>query len=314
MARFLVSGGGGFIGCNLVRALLARREEVRVLDDFSTGRRSNLEGLSGALTVFEGSILDMDLLSEAMDGVDYCLHQAALPSVPRSIAKPIETQRVNVEGSLCVFLAARNAGVRRLVYASSSSVYGNAKIQPLHESLPRAPMSPYGAGKASVELYAEAFAQVYGMELVGLRYFNVFGPWQNPKSAYAAVIPAFIQRLEAGKPPLVHGDGRQSRDFTYVANVVAANLLACEAKGPLGGIYNIAGGRSYSLLDVLAALRELIGGAAEPVFWEARPGDIRDSLADISRACEALGYKPSVDLHAGLRETVAHFRDKELAA
>lgn len=308
MACYLVTGGGGFIGTNLARALVARGDEVRVLDDFSTGRRGNLQDLSPSVQVFEGSICDPDLLERAMAGADYCLHQAAVPSVPRSIDDPIRTNMVNVEGTLRVFLAARDAGVRRVVYASSSSVYGDGVPLPVSEEAVPRPISPYGVSKRAVELYASVFQRIYGLDLVGLRYFNVFGPHQDPASQYAAVVPLFITRMLRGERPLIHGDGRQSRDFSYVSNVVEANLKACEPEVPIAGVYNVACGATTTLCELVAALNECMGLRIEPEFDAPRAGDIRVSRADVSRARDAFGYVPTVDVREGLALTVDWYR------
>ncbi|MBP8130433.1 MAG: SDR family oxidoreductase [Candidatus Hydrogenedentes bacterium] len=311
MARYLVTGGAGFIGSNLVRALLARGEQVRVLDDFATGRRVNIAEVTDRVDVVEGSICDADAVRRAMSGVDYCLHLAAIPSVPRSVADPLRSNRVNVEGTLQVFLAARDAEVKRVVYASSSSVYGNAPPGPLAEGLPRAPVSPYGVSKAAAEMYAETFSRLYGVDLVGLRYFNVFGPRQDPNSPYAAVIPIFIRALRGGRRPPVHGDGGQSRDFTFVDNVVEANLLACACPGRIAGVYNVACGDSTPVLGLADMLNAILGTRIEPEYLPARPGDIRDSRADISRARQAFGYVPRVSLREGLERTAVWYERTE---
>jgi len=303
MAEFLITGGAGFIGSHLAAALLHQHRTVRVFDNFSTGNRSKLKKIASEIEVVEGDILDRDALAAAMAGCDYCLHQAALPSVPRSVNDPWASNRANVEGSINVFLAARDAGVKRVIYASSSSVYGNADTMPLVETLPRRPLSPYAVSKAAVELYAASFQSLYGIELVGLRYFNVFGPQQDPDSPYAAVIPKFIRRVLAGEPPEIYGDGTQARDFTYVDNVVSANLKACAAPGPLGGVYNAACGNSISLLELCEMLGTTLGRALEPVFLPARAGDIRRSWADIGAARDVFGYEPVVDFAEGLRHT-----------
>jgi nucleoside-diphosphate-sugar epimerase len=307
MTRYLVTGGGGFIGSNLVHALLERGQRVRVLDDFSTGRRENLADVASDVELIEGSIADTELLPRVFKGVDYCLHLAALPSVPRSIEAPWQCNRSNVEGSLNVFLAARDAGVRRVVVASSSSVYGNAVQMPVSESAPIAPISPYGVSKAAVELYATVFSEVYRMQIVALRYFNVFGPRQDPNSAYAAVIPAFIRQMRAGKRPRVDGDGLQGRDFTHVANVVEANVKACEAPEPLTGPFNIACGATTTILEIVGALNNVLGTALEPEFAPARPGDIRQSYANIAKAQAAIGYRPVMETLDGLAETAAWY-------
>lgn len=308
MARYLVTGGAGFIGSNLVYALVKRGHTVRVLDDLSTGRRDNLVEVSSRVEFIEGSICNGPMVSESMVGVDYCLHQAAVPSVPRSITDPATSNRVNVEGTLNVFLAAREAGVKRVVFASSSSVYGNTKVSPTHEDLPVMPISPYGVSKAACEHYARVFCALYGMDIVGLRYFNVFGPRQDPNSQYATVIPLFIDKMLRGERPHVHGDGRQSRDFSYIDNVVASNLLACEAQGRIAGIYNIACGAETSILGLIALLNRSLDTKLEPVFEPARAGDILRSCADISRAEKAFGYKPQVSVGEGLRRTVEWYR------
>jgi UDP-glucose 4-epimerase len=308
MTTYLITGGGGFIGSHLAHALSQRGDVVRVLDDFSTGNRHNLAGAEGDISVLEGSMLDRPLVEEAMRGVDVVLHQAALPSVPRSVADPWTSNRINVEGSLNIFLAARDAGVRRVVYASSSSVYGNAAQYPVDESLPRQPLSPYAVSKAAVEQYATSFAMLYGMQLVGLRYFNVFGPRQDPDSPYAAVIPRFLQAMLAGHAPIIYGDGTQARDFTSVRNVVSANLLAADASGELNGVYNIACGKPVSLLELFAALNESLSASLTPEHHPRRDGDILMSWASIDAAREAFGYTPDVSFDDGLRETVDWYR------
>jgi UDP-glucose 4-epimerase len=304
LPRTLVTGGAGFIGSHLVEASLARGHEVRVLDNFSTGRRENLAAFLKNIELFEGDLCDQDLVREAMRGVDFVLHQAALPSVQRSLEDPVSTHRVNVEGTLCVLLAARDASVRRLVYASSSSVYGNAPELPKQERHPVAPASPYAAAKLAGEQYALSFYRSFGLETVALRYFNVFGPRQDPESPYAAVIPRFIDAALSGSRPRIFGDGRQSRDFTYVANVVNANLLACERPGVAGEVFNIAAGHRIDLLGVLEQLRHLTGTCAEPEHLPARTGEVRHSQADISRATERLGYRVEVSFQEGLGLTV----------
>ncbi len=310
MDTCLVTGGAGFIGSNLVYKLLSLGHAVRVLDDLSTGRRHNLAEFQGDIDLIEGSICNVDLLKSAMKGVVCCYHQAAIPSVPRSVKDPFASNRVNVEGTLNVFLAARDCGLRRVVYASSSSVYGNAVEMPLHETLPLAPVSPYGAGKAAGEFYASAFSDLYDLDLVGLRYFNVFGPRQDPDSAYAAVIPIFIRQMLNGQRPTVEGDGLQGRDFTYVDNVVQANLLAGQAEGSIAGVYNIACGASCSVLRLAGQLNEILGTALEPEFLQARAGDIRQSWANIALAEATFGFVPREQLRDGLERTVAWLRPR----
>ena len=311
MPHFLITGGAGFIGSNLVHFLLSQGHKITVVDDFSTGRTSNLAGIADQITLVRASICDTAALGAAFAGVDYCLHQAAIPSVPRSVADPLASNRANVEGTLGVLIAARDAGLRRVVLASSSSVYGPSAGQFLSEFLPRSPISPYAVSKAACEMYAEVFTRLYGMEVVALRYFNVFGPRQDPNSPYAAVIPLFIRRMMRGEPPIIYGDGLQARDFTYVDNVVQANVRACEHPGPLHGIFNVGCGHSVRVLDLAAALNALLGMDLPPESAPARPGDIRDSCADITRAREAFGYHPVVDFTEGLRRTAAWLRTQE---
>ena len=304
MSRILVTGGAGFIGSHLVHALVARGHDVRVLDDFSTGRLSNLFGIVDSIHLVEGSITDRECVQRAVDEVDYCYHLAALPSVPRSIASPETTNEVNVAGSVNVFLACRTADVKRVIYASSSSVYGATGAEPLREDRPCAPMSPYAVSKFAVENYARVFASLYQMEIVGLRYFNVFGPKQDPNSPYAAAIPLFIAAIRGGQPPVVFGDGKQSRDFTYIDNVIEANLRAMEAPGPLSGVYNVACGASTSVLEIVRMLNEILGSSLAPSFEPARPGEIPWSQANIDKARETFGFVPIVDVREGLARTV----------
>ncbi len=304
MARYLVTGGGGFIGSHLAEALLADGEQVRILDNFSTGLRENLAYMTGA-EVVEGDVRSYHVVREAVDGVDFVLHEAALPSVPRSVRDPITTDEVNVVGTLNVLTAARDAGVRRLVFASSSSVYGRNSSLPKRESMPPDPISPYAVSKLAGEYYCRAFTELYGFETVILRYFNVFGPRQNPKSEYAAVIPRFIQAIWHGESPRVYGDGRQTRDFTFVGNVVDANRRACSKEGVVGRAFNVATGVRVSLLEVIEELERISGKKAAATFEPRRLGEIEHSFASIDAAREALGYRPDVLLAEGLRRTVA---------
>ena len=304
----LVTGGAGFIGSHIVEELARQGGQVRVLDNLSTGKRENLQ--SPGLEIIEGDIRDLDVVRRAMNGVDYVLHQAALPSVPRSIADPLTTNEVNVGGTLNVLVAARDAHVRRVVYASSSSVYGDNPALPKHEEMPTRPLSPYAVSKLAGENYCRAFNRVYGLQTVSLRYFNVFGPRQDPASQYAAVIPQFATRLLRGEPPTIYGDGTQSRDFTFVANVVQANLLACEKEQAIGQVMNVACGERYTLLDLYGQLEALTGVRLKPVFAEPRAGDVKHSLAAIDRARQALGYAPVVDWREGLRRTVEWYKDR----
>jgi len=311
--RYLVTGGAGFIGSNLTRALLADGHRVRVLDNFLTGKRENLAGLAeahgGTFELMEGDFRDPAATRKAVEGVEYVLHQGALPSVPRSVADPVLSNEINVAGTVNVLVAARDAGVRRVVFAASSSAYGDTPELPKRESMTPNPKSPYAAQKLAGEHYMRIFHEVYGLETVSLRYFNVFGPRQDPKSMYAAVIPRFITCVMKGEPPTVYGDGRQTRDFTYIDNVIQANLAACEApKAACGGVFNIACGERVSLLDILEIVYSLAGKRVNPVFEPSRPGDVRDSLAEISRAREVVGYAPKVTFRDGLEKTFDWFR------
>lgn len=306
MTLSLVTGGAGFIGSHLVEALLARGHRVRVLDNFSTGQRENLAAVAGRVDILEGDVTQPDDLRRASEGVQLVFHQAALGSVPRSVADPLTTHEVCATGTLHVLQAARAAGVRRVVYAASSSAYGNSDAQLKREDDPTHPLSPYAVAKLAGEHYCSAFTEVYGLETVRLRYFNVFGPRQPPGSPYSAVIPLFLEAIRAGTRPVIHGDGLQSRDFTYVENVVRANLLAAEAEGVIGKVYNVACGESTSLLEVIAAVNALLGRRVVPVYSANRPGDVRRSRADISRAQADLGYRPIVRLNEGLRRCLAN--------
>ena len=310
--RVLVTGGGGFIGSHVAARLLTRGCEVRVLDNFATGRRSNVDAVGPDVELVEGDIQSYERASKAVAGCEVVLHQAALPSVPRSIQDPLTSNVTNVIGTLNILLAARDHGVRRVVYASSSSVYGANADLPKREHAPALPISPYATAKLAGEGYARSFNSVYGLETVSLRYFNVFGPRQDPTSQYAAVIPSFIAALLAGRRPVIFGDGEQSRDFTYVANVVEANVLAMDAADVAGKVYNIACGEQVSLNRLVAELRDLLGSDTDPVYAAARAGDIKHSVADLTRARRELGYEPTVRLREGLQRTIQHFRADEL--
>lgn len=312
MARYLVTGGAGFIGSNLVEALLARGASVRVLDDFSTGKRENLASLEGDLEVVEGDVRDYRAVRRAVEGVEAIFHEAALPSVARSIDDPVGSNDVNVRGTLQVILAARAAGVRRVVYASSSSVYGDAPNLPKAETMAPSPLSPYAVQKLAGELYARIALGLFGVEVLSLRYFNVFGPRQDPEGEYAAVIPRFALAALSGKSPTIFGDGRQSRDFTYVANVVEANLRALEApREAVGEVFNVGSGERHTLLDLVRALGKIAG---RPEFaarhGPARAGDVRHSQASIEKARAILGYEPRVSFEEGLERTLAWFRSR----
>lgn len=313
--RYLVTGGAGFIGSNIVEALLRQGDSVVVLDDFSTGRRSNLEGALSARAhgapapdIIEGDIRDVPTVRRAVRGVTHVMHQAALPSVQRSVEDPKSSHEVNATGTLNLLVAARDAGVKRFVYASSSSVYGDSPVLPKVESMPTAPLSPYAVSKLAGENYCRIFHGLYGLKTIALRYFNVFGPRQDPKSQYAAVVPNFLNAVTSSKPPTVFGDGLQSRDFTYIANVVDANLKACGAPDSAAGrAYNIACGERVTLLQLLQILERLTGSAVRPVHDRPRQGDVRDSLADIQEARRHLGFEPRISLEEGLRRTLAAF-------
>ncbi len=308
MALYLVTGGAGFIGSSLCHALVARGDMVRVLDNFATGRAENLAALEGKIELVRGDICSPETVRAAMQGVDYVLHQAALPSVQRSIDNPRETDRVNVAGTLEVLTAAREAQVKRVVFAASSSVYGESPTLPKVETMVPDPLSPYAVSKLAAEAYCRVFFHNYGLETVALRYFNVFGPRQDPKSHYAAVIPRFVTAALAGEPPTVYGDGEQSRDFCFIENCVEANLLACTAPGAPGKVFNIACGTRTSLNDTLRLLSEILGRPIQPNHQPPRSGDIKHSLADVSRARSILGYTGKISFAEGLARTVAWFR------
>ncbi|MGZ8473039.1 MAG: SDR family oxidoreductase [Candidatus Deferrimicrobiaceae bacterium] len=309
---YLVTGGAGFIGSNLASSLLAKGRRVRILDNFLTGKKENIAGLAErygeAFELVEGDLRDLGVTRRAAEGVEYVLHQGALPSVPRSVADPVLTNEINVGGTLNLLVAARDAGVRRVVFAASSSAYGDTPELPKRESMTPNPKSPYAAQKLAGEQYMRIFHEVYGLETVSLRYFNVFGPNQDPASMYAAVVPRFITSVLSGTPPTIYGDGLQTRDFTYIDNVVQANLRACEApKDACGRVVNIACGERISLLDILEIVYKQAGRRVAPKFEPSRPGDVRDSLADISLAKDLLGYEPQVGFPEGLSRTFDFF-------
>ncbi len=311
MGVFMVTGGAGFIGSHIVDRLVEEGHRVRVVDNFSTGRRENLAHLEGhpLVQIAEGDICDWEFMAEVTEGVDYVLHQAAIPSVPRSVSDPLSSHRVNVEGTLRVLLAAKDAGVRRVVFASSSSVYGDIKEQQKansakRETLPARPLSPYAATKLAAEGYCMAFYNSYGLETVSLRYFNVFGPRQDPRSQYASVVPRFASALLNGKRPIIYGDGQQTRDFTYVSNVVEANLLACKAPDAPGRAFNVACGKSVSVMQLLETMAAVLGVNPDPEFHPPRAGDVRHSKADISLAKGVLGYRVRVGFNQGIRRTL----------
>ena len=305
MANYLVTGGAGFIGSNLVEHLLDRGESVRVLDDFSTGRRENLEPFLDRIDLIEGDLCDGETCRRAAADMEYILHQGAIPSVPQSIDNPVGSSEVNIMGTLRLLEAAREAKVRRVVYAASSSAYGDQPAPSKVETLAPMPLSPYAAAKLSGEYICHAYSRSMGLDTVSLRYFNVFGPRQDPASAYSAVIPLFITAIIEDRPPVIHGDGLQTRDFTYVENNVRANILAATSTRPVSGqVINVACGVSCSLLELVQTIGECLGKEVEPRFDPPRPGDVRDSLADISLARELLGYEVTVDFPTGIRRTI----------
>ena len=309
---YLVTGGAGFIGSHLVEELANEGQRIRVLDNLSTGKKENLEPFLSKIEFIEGDIRDLELLQEAMDSVDYVLHQAAIPSVPRSVKDPLTTNSANVDGTLNVLLAVRDAGVKRVVYASSSSVYGDSPVLPKHENMTPEPRSPYAVSKLAGELYCQAFHQVYGLETVILRYFNVFGPRQDPSSQYSGVVAKFITSLLEGKEVTIFGDGEQSRDFTYVENVVEANLLATKATGVSGGVFNIACGDRLSVNELARLLAEIVGvdPKFEPRYAAPRPGDVLHSQADVLKARERLDYEAKVGTREGFERAVEWYKLK----
>ena len=312
MAAVLVTGGAGFIGSNLTEALLKQRHRVRILDNFSTGKRENL--VFGKkypdLEVIDGDIRDLHICQTAMKGTEYVFHQAAFPSVQRSVEDPLTSHSVNAGGTLNILLTARDAGVKRLIYASSSSIYGDTPTLPKREEMPPNPLSPYALQKFIGEQYCQLFFKLYGFETVSLRYFNIFGPKQDPNSIYSAVIPRFIDALLQGRPPIVYGDGEQSRDFTYIDNVVQANLLAMSAGKAQGEVVNIACGERTSLNQLLDFLRGILSREVVPIYQDARKGDVKHSLADIQKGKELLNYVPKVEIETGLRKTVDYFKER----
>jgi UDP-glucose 4-epimerase len=304
----LVTGGAGFIGGHLVEGLLAAGWSVRVIDDLSTGSEQNLAHTMDRIEFTRGDIRDGDVLKRVMDGVEVVFHQAAMASVPRSVAMPVLTNSINIDGTLLVLETARQSDVRRVVYAASSSAYGDTEVLPKVETLPATPLSPYALQKFAGELYCRLYSELYGLETVALRYFNIFGPRQDPNSDYAAVIPCFVTAALEGRPPVIYGDGDQTRDFTYVENAVQANLLAADAERASGCVINIAAGECTSLNRLWQGIREIVGTDLEAQYAAPREGDVRDSLADLTLASDLLGYAPGVDLNEGLGRTIASFR------
>lgn len=311
MSTYLVTGGAGFIGSHLVEELLRRGESVRIADNFSSGLRSNVPA---GVEVFDGDVADQSLVARAVAGCDYVLHEAAIPSVPRSVADPIGTNRTNVEGTLCVLAAARDAGVKRVVFAGSSSIYGNTAVLPKREDMRPSPMTPYALQKLVGEQYCQMFSELYGLETVTTRYFNVFGPRQQPGSPYSGVISLFIDALASGKRPTIYGDGRQTRDFTYVGDVVRGVLAAAVTPGISGEVFNVAVGGRISLLELVRTLQLLLKSDLEPIFHEAREGDVRDSQADVAKARQRMGFDPQTPFDVGLRHTVDWYKSSVLGA
>lgn len=307
MANYLVTGGAGFIGSSLVHRLLERGHTVRVLDNFSTGFKSNLDDVWDRIEMIEGDIGDPGVCESAVRDVEYVLHQAAIPSVQLSVDHPIRSNNVNITGTLNMLVAARDAKVKRFVFASSSSIYGDTEILPKVESMPGNPRSPYALTKLAGETYGVMFHRLYSLPTVALRYFNVFGPRQEPRSPYSAVVSCFVQAALTGKRPIVYGDGEQSRDFTYIENVVNANLLSCDAKDVEGMVFNVGTGERHSLNDLLAMLSRIVGRKLAPEHLPKRVGDVRQSQADIGKARQYLGYEPTVSFLAGLQKTVEWF-------
>lgn len=305
--RYLVTGGAGFIGSHIARRLVAEGERVRIVDNLSTGLKERLEDLAASVEFVKGDLADLRISDEAVQGVDFVLHQAAIPSVQRSVADPLSTHRANVTATLNLLESCRKAGVRRLVYAASSSAYGDTEVLPKVEDMPPNPLSPYALQKLVGERYGELYYRLYGLETVSLRYFNVFGPGQDPHSEYSAVIPKFISAMQANKTVTVYGDGEQSRDFTYVENVVDANLRALRAPQAAGQVCNIGCGERITLNSLVGLLEKIIGVKADVSYAAQKPGDVRHSLADIARAKGLLGYEPKIGVEDGLRRTVAAF-------
>ena len=312
MARYLISGIAGFIGSSLARALLSRGDQVRGVDNLSTGKRENLAGILDQIDFLEADIIDLDAMHKACAGVDFVLHQAAVPSVPKSVLDPLGSNRANVDGTVNLLVAARDAKVKRVVYAASSSAYGDTPTLPKHEEMKPDPISPYAVAKLAGEQYMISFYRCYGLETVCLRYFNVFGPRQDPSSPYSGVLAKFITLMQRGEQPTIYGDGEQSRDFTYIDNAVEGNLLACSAPASqaAGQVFNVATGRRVTLNETFRLLQGLISFSGTPIYGPERGGDIKHSLADISKAEARLGYRPKVDFEEGLQRTVEWYQKK----
>jgi len=310
MAKYLVTGGAGFIGSNIVKRLLSEGQGVRVIDNFSTGNKKNIEPFLDKIDLLEGDFTELDVARSAVKGVDYVIHTGAIPSVPRSVDDPIKTNNSNITGTLNLLIASRDEKVKRFVYSASSSAYGDSKVMPKEETMPIAPKSPYAIQKLVGEMYCQNFYKIYGLETVCLRYFNVFGPNQDPESVYSAVIPMFIKKIMKGETPVINGDGTTSRDFTYVDNNVDANLRACVACSECAGeVINIACGYEVSLNELVQKINTELGTDVKPEYKDERVGDVKHSLADISKAEKLLGYKPLVSFEEGLRKTIEFYKN-----
>src|SRR6478735_7672171 len=314
MGTYLVTGGAGFIGSHIASALVKRGDRVRVLDNLCTGNRENLTAIGKGFEFIEGDLVNPSDVARALEGVEVVFHQAALASVPRSVDAPLDTNASCVTGTVTLLDGARKSGVRRIVYAGSSSVYGDQPTPAKHERLLPMPLSPYAAAKVAAEYYCQAFTSTYGLETVTIRYFNVFGPRQDPKSQYAAVIPKFITEILAGGRPTIFGDGKQSRDFTYIENIIHGNLLAADAPAAVGRTINVACGESFNLLELVDGINKALGTNVKPIFEPARAGDVRDSLADISLARTLLKYEPVVGFEEGLKRTVEYYQTQAKAS
>ena len=312
MEKFLVTGGAGFIGSNICKKLVSQGCFVRVIDNLLTGKKDNLSAISDRIEFIEADMGDEKIVRSAMKGIDVCLHQGALPSVPRSIDDPAATHKHCVDATFTLLLAARDVGIKRFVYASSSSAYGDTPTLPKVETMPTSPLSPYAVGKLVGEYYCSVFYKVFGLETISLRYFNVFGPHQDPASQYAAAIPAFVTAILRDEPPTIYGDGEQSRDFTYIDNVVEANLLAARAERTAGEVINIACGEIVTVNKIIDMINGLVGRDIKPIYAPSRPGDVKHSLADISLAQKTIGFKPTVTFREGLELAIDWYRDNLL--
>jgi len=311
MTTYLITGGAGFIGSNIAAKLVKEEgSKVRILDNFSTGKIENLANFLDRIEMIEGDIVDLNIVKKALEGVDYCFHQAALPSVERSIKDPLTSNEVNIKGTLNILIAARDLGIKRVIYASSSSVYGDTPVLPKREDMALSPLSPYAVTKLTGEEYCHLFYSIYGLPTISLRYFNVFGPNQDLTSPYAAVIPKFITSLLSGKEPIIYGDGGQSRDFTFVDNVVEANILATKSITGLGEAFNIACGQRVTINELAKNLDKILHVDIKPIHCDPRRGDVRHSLADISKAQTCLGYEPKISFEVGLRLTVEWYKNR----